>query len=234
MSFHIEAKAGEIADTILLPGDPLRAKHIAETMLEDPVCYNQVRAEYGYTGTYQGKRVSVQGTGMGMPSISIYVHELITEYNVKTLIRVGSCGALQPDVEPGDILLALSASTNSQMNRLRFGGMDYAPTASFRLVKRAYDVASEMGVDVKVGSIFSSDTFYVDDPDYWKIWIDHGMLAAEMETTALYTLAARFKVEAVTILAVTDSILTHEVVPPEDKVAMVNRMTEIALRLVGN
>src|SRR5690554_2223149 len=147
MSIHIGAKKGEIADTILLPGDPLRAKFIAENYFENVVLYNEVRGMYGYTGTYKGKRISVQGTGMGVPSISIYVNELISEYDVQKLIRVGSCGALQEDVKVRDVILAQTATTDSQMNRIVFGGIDYAPTADFTLLKNAYDVAIEKGIN---------------------------------------------------------------------------------------
>ena len=161
---HIEAKKGDIAETILLPGDPLRAKHIAETMLDEPKLYNKVRNMLGYTGYYKGKRVSVQGTGMGMPSIAIYAHELINVYGVKNLIRVGSCGAMQAELKLRDVIIAMSASTNSGMNKERFKGLDFAPTASFKLLKKAYEAAEAKGIDAKVGSILSNDSFYTDDP----------------------------------------------------------------------
>ena len=231
MSIHIDAKPGDIAETILLPGDPLRAKHIAETYLEDPICYNQVRGMLGFTGSYQGKRVSVQGTGMGIPSISIYVHELINEFGVKNLIRVGTCGALQPELELRDLILAMSSSTNSAVNRLRFGGMDFAPTASFRLLKRAYDVAADRGFEVHVGPILTSDSFYNDDPEAWKLWASYGILAVEMETTALYSLAAKFGVEALTILTVSDSLVTRQEDASEIREKLYTRMMEIALEL---
>src|SRR6476619_5193053 len=151
MSIHISAKQGEIAEIILLPGDPLRAKYIAETFLEDVTMYNEVRNMFGYTGTYKGKRVSVQGTGMGVPSISIYINELMQSYHVQKLIRVGTCGAIQKDVKVRDVILAMTASTDSQMNRLTFGGIDYAPTANFDLLKSAYDAGVEKGLNLKVG-----------------------------------------------------------------------------------
>ena len=156
---HIEAKQGDIAETILLPGDPLRAKYIAETFLENPVCYNEVRNMLGYTGTYKGKRISVQGTGMGIPSISIYATELMKEYNVQNLVRVGTCGAIQKDVKIRDVILSMSASTDSQTNKKVFGNMDYAPTANFELLKKAYDAGMEKGLQLKVGNVFSARYF---------------------------------------------------------------------------
>jgi purine-nucleoside phosphorylase len=160
MSLHLGAQPGEIAETVLLPGDPLRAKYMAETMLAQVTCYNQIRGMLGFTGFYQGKRVSIQSTGMGMPSIAIYVNELISSYQIRRLIRVGSCGAIQPDLKLRDLVLAMSASTDSSFNKLRFAGMDYAAAASFRLLKNAYDVAMSKGIEVKVGNILSSDNFY--------------------------------------------------------------------------
>ena len=210
MSIHIGAKQGEIAPGILLPGDPLRAKHIAETMLEQAVCFNQVRGMLGYTGRYMGKRVSVMGSGMGIPSLSIYVNELIREYQVKTVIRVGTCGALQPGLKIGDIVIALAASTDSHTNQLRFNGMDYAPAARFGLLLRAWQAAQKLGIDVQVGGVLSSDTFYSDGPDWWKSWAGYGILACEMETAALYTLAAKFKIESLSILTVSDSVVSGE------------------------
>ncbi|EYE88613.1 purine nucleoside phosphorylase [Fervidicella metallireducens AeB] len=231
MSVHIGAKEGQIAETILLPGDPLRAKFIAENFLEDVICYNEVRGMYGFTGTYKGKRVSVQGTGMGVPSISIYVNELIESYGVKNLIRIGTCGAIQEDIKVRDIIFAMSASTSSSVNKLRFNGMDYAPTASFKLLKKAYDIAQEKGLDVKVGNVLTEDTFYHDDPNSWKIWSKYGTLAIEMETTALYTLAAKYKVDALTILTVSDHIITGELTTAQERQNTFTNMIEIALGL---
>ena len=172
MSIHIGAKQGQIAPTVLLPGDPLRAKYFAETMLQDVFCFNEVRGMLGYTGHFGDKRVSVMGSGMGIPTLSIYVHELVTEYDVKTLIRVGTCGALQSHLNIGDVVLPMSSSTNSHINKLRFNGMDFAPTASFHLLLKAYEAARERGVRVYVGSMFSSDTFYDDDADWWGKWAE--------------------------------------------------------------
>lgn len=232
MSIHIAAKPGEVAETILLPGDPLRAKMIAETFLENPFCYNEVRGMYGFTGTYKGKRVSVQGTGMGMPSISIYANELISSYGVKNLIRVGTCGAMQPDLGLRDVILAMSASTGSNMNRLRFKGMDYAPTANFELLRRAYEAAVRKGIPVKVGSILSHDVFYDEDPDAWKMWAAFGTLAVEMEAAELYTLAAKFGVRALAVLTVSDSMVTKQLTSAEERQKSFTNMVEIALEAV--
>lgn len=231
MSVHIGAKENDIAKTVLLPGDPLRAKFIAEKFLENPVCYNEVRGMYGYTGTYNGERVSVQGTGMGIPSLSIYVNELITQYGVKNLIRVGTCGAMQPDINIRDVILAMTSSTNSAINKLRFNGMDYAPAASFKLLKKAYDAAMERGLDIRVGNVLSSDTFYDDDPDSWRLWAKFGVLAVEMETTGLYTLAAKYGVDALTILTVSDSLVTGQVTSSEEREKTFKDMIEIALEV---
>jgi purine-nucleoside phosphorylase len=229
VSIHIGAEPGQIAPTVLLPGDPLRAKYIAETMLEDVFCFNEVRGMLGYTGRYGDKRVSVMGGGMGIPSVSIYVHELVTEYDARTLIRVGTCGALQPHLMIGDIILAMTASTNSHINRLRFQGMDYAPAASFDLLLRAYEAAKERGVKVYVGGILSSDTFYEDDPEWWKLWAGYGALVVEMESAGLYTLAAKFGVDALSVLTVSDSLVTGEVATAEQREREFTQMAEIAL-----
>ncbi|MBO8177369.1 MAG: purine-nucleoside phosphorylase [Bacillus sp. (in: Bacteria)] len=228
MSIHIAAKEHEIADTVLLPGDPLRAKYIAEKFLENPVCYNEVRNMFGFTGTYKGKRISVQGTGMGVPSISIYINELMQSYNVQKLIRVGTCGAIQKDVKVRDVILAMSASTDSQMNRLTFGGVDYAPTANFELLKKAYDVGMAKGLDLKVGNVFTADMFYNDNAEHEK-WAQYGILAIEMETAALYTLAAKFGRQALSVLTVSDHILTGEETTAEERQTTFNDMIEVAL-----
>jgi len=231
MSIHIEAKEGDIASTVLLPGDPLRAKYIAENFLTDAICYNEVRGMYGYTGTYKGKRISVQGTGMGIPSISIYLNELITNYKAKNLIRIGSCGSMQADIKIRDVILAMSASTDSHINKIRFNGMDYASTANFGLLKKAYDIALVKDISVKVGSVLTTDTFYHDDPNSWKHWANYGVLAVEMETAVLYTLAAKFKVNALSILTVSDSLVTKEETTSEERQKTFNQMVELALEL---
>lgn len=231
MSIHIGAKQGQIAPTVLLPGDPLRAKHIAETMLEDVICFNEVRGMLGFTGLFGDKRVSVMGTGMGIPSLSIYVNELLNEYDVKTLIRIGTCGALQPDLKVGDIVLAMAASTDSHVNKIRFDGRDYAPTASFPLLLKAYETANERGLAVRVGGIFCSDTFYHDDPESWRKWAAYGSLVVEMETSGLYTLAAKFGADALSILTVSGSLVTGERATAEQRERSFPQMAEIALKI---
>ncbi|MFE8702073.1 purine-nucleoside phosphorylase [Cytobacillus sp. FJAT-54145] len=231
MSIHIGAKENEIAETVLLPGDPLRAKYIAENFLEDVKCYNEVRNMLGFTGTYKGKRISVQGTGMGVPSISIYITELMQSYNVQNLIRVGTCGAIQKDVKVRDVILAMSASTDSQMNRITFGGVDYAPTANFDLLKKAYDVGQERGLNLKVGNVFTADLFYNDNAEHEK-WAKYQILALEMETAALYTLAAKFNRKALSVLTVSDHILTGEETTAEERQTTFNDMIVVALDAV--
>lgn len=233
MSIHIGAKLGDIAPSVLLPGDPLRARFIAETFLQDATCFNEVRGMLGFTGSYNGKQVSVMGTGMGVPSHMIYVNELIAEYDVKTLIRVGTCGALQPDLELGDVVLAMSSSTDSQVNRLRFSGMDYAPTASFELLLKAYQTATTLGATVRVGNILTSDTFYHDDPESWKLWAAFGVLVVEMETTGLYTLAAKYGVDALSILTVSDSLVTGAQTTSQEREKTFTQMMDIALDVVS-
>lgn len=232
MSIHIGAKKGDIASTVLLPGDPLRAQYIAENFLTNSTCYNKVRGMYGYTGTYNRKRVSVQGTGMGIASISIYVNELISSYEAINLIRIGSCGSMQPNIKIRDVILAMSASTDSSINKIRFSGMDYASTANFDLLKKAYDIALKKDIKIKVGNVLTTDTFYHDDPDSWRHWADYGVLAAEMETAALYTLAAKFKVNALSILTVSDSLVTREETTSEERQKTFSQMVEVALELI--
>ena len=229
MSTHIAAKDGEIAEAILLPGDPLRAKFIAENFLKDPVQYTAVRNILGFTGTYQGKRVSVQGTGMGIPSISIYVNELFRDYGVKRAIRIGTAGALREEVRIRDLVIAMSASTDSGANSVRFGGRNYAPTATFSLLKTAWDVATAKGWQPKAGPIISSDMFYTENPDEWKLWARFGCLAVEMECAELYTLAAKYGREALCLLTISDSLITHEQTSAEERQSAFTRMMEVAL-----
>lgn len=228
MSVHINAKKGDIADTILLPGDPLRAKYIAETFLEDVVQYNEVRNMFGYTGTYKGKRISVQGTGMGVPSISIYVTELMAEYDVQKLIRVGTCGSIHQDVKLRDVIIAQSASTDSKMNDIIFNGVTFAPTADFDLLLKAYNAGKEKGLNLKVGNVFTEDVFYNEHAEHEK-WAQYGILALEMESAALYTLAAKFGRQALSILTVSDHLLTGEVTSSEERQLTFNDMIEVAL-----
>ena len=226
---HIGAEKGQIAETILLPGDPLRAKYIAETFLEDVVQYNNVRGMLGFTGTYKGKRISVQGTGMGIPSIGIYSHELISEFGVKNLIRIGTAGSYQEDLKLRDVVIAMSASTDSAINKLRFNGADYAPTANAEMVFKAYEIAKEKGMNVKAGNVFTSDTFYGDDPEAWKKWAKFGVLCVEMETAQLYTTAAKLGAKALTLLTISDSFITSEVTTAEERQTTFNDMIVVAL-----
>ncbi|WGD34770.1 purine-nucleoside phosphorylase [Olleya sp. YS] len=231
MSIHIGANSGDIAETILLPGDPLRAKWIAETFLDNPICFNEVRGMLGYTGTYQGKRVSVMGTGMGVPSISIYAHELITQFGVKNLIRVGSSGSYQEHVKIRDVVLAMAASSNSGVNELRFGGADYAPTASFELFQKAVETAKTKNIPIKAGNVFTSDEFYADDFESYKKWSKFGVLCVEMETAGLYTVAAKHNVNALSILTISDSLVTGEKTTSKERETTFKDMVEIALEL---
>ncbi|GGL05389.1 purine-nucleoside phosphorylase [Mangrovihabitans endophyticus] len=211
MSVHIGAAPGEIAERVLLPGDPMRAKWIAENFLDDARCYTEVRGMLGFTGTWQGRRVSVQGSGMGMPSASIYTHELINEYGVTSVIRIGSCGALAADLNLGDVLAAIGSATDSNMNRARFDGLiDYAPVADFGLLRTAVDVAERRGVAMRVGPILAADAFYTDRPDLYDALAQYGVLAVEMESAAIYTTAARYGARALTILTVSDHIKREE------------------------
>ncbi len=228
MSTHIGAKPGAIAEAVLLPGDPLRAKFIAETYLENPVCYNEIRGMYGFTGLYKGKKVSVQGTGMGQPSLSIYVNELFRFYGVQKAIRVGTAGAVQESTKLRDIVIAMSACTDSALNTHRFAGRHFAPTASFSLVKRAYEAAAKIGITPLVGSVASSDQFY-DDAASWKLWARYGILAIEMEAAELYTLAAEQKREALAILTVSDHIALGTATTAEERQTTFRTMMEIAL-----
>jgi len=230
MSVHIGTKKDDIAEAILLPGDPLRAKYIADTYLKNVIQYNDVRGMYGYTGTYKGHRVSVQGTGMGVPSISIYVNELIQSYDVQKLIRVGTCGAIQRDVHVRDLILAQGSTTDSQMNRMVFGGIDYAPLANFHLLKTAYDISLNYHLNIRVGNVFTSDTFYRDNAKQVNNLLStYNVLAIEMETTALYTLAAKFGRQALSILTVSDHVITGEETTAEERQTSFHDMMEIAL-----
>jgi purine-nucleoside phosphorylase len=229
MSIHIAAEKGQIAPRVLFPGDPLRAKWIAETYLSDVVCYTEIRNMFGFTGTYKGERISVQGSGMGQASASIYANELFEEYDVQTLIRVGTCGALTEAVRVRDVIVAMSASTDSQMNRLRFHGIDYAPTADYQLLRAAVDAAEAAGLNVPVGQVFSGDLFYNDRPDLVSRTAEYGVLGIEMEAAALYTLAAKFGRRALGIMTVSDHLITHEVTSAEERQTTFSEMITIAL-----
>jgi purine-nucleoside phosphorylase len=229
---HIQASSKEqIAETILLPGDPLRARFIADTFLKDVSCFNETRNILGYTGEYEGHRVSVMGTGMGMPSIGIYSWELIHEYGVKNLIRIGSAGSLQPYVHVRDIVIGMGASTNSNY-AAQFGlPGPIAPIASWPLLQKAVAVANEKSIPVHVGNILSSDIFYDDDPDSWKKWAKMGVMAVEMEAAALYLNAARGGANALCILTISDSLVTHELTTAEERQNTFTAMMRIALAL---
>jgi purine-nucleoside phosphorylase len=227
MTVHLGAKPGDVAETVLLPGDPLRAEAIAER-LDDVVCTNRVRGMLGFTGSFQGVPVSVQGTGMGMPSASIYLHELITTYGARRLIRVGTCGGIQRDLALGDLVLAMTASTDSNMNRRRFDGLDFAPCASYALLRAAVEAAAARNLPVRVGGVYSSDAFY-DESESWKRFEPYGTLVAEMETSALYTTAARHGVDALSVLTVSDSIPTGEALSPEARERQCTTMVDVAL-----
>jgi purine-nucleoside phosphorylase len=230
MSTHIGAAPGQIAPTVLLPGDPLRAKWIAETFLEDATCYSEVRGMLGYTGTWHGTPVSVQGSGMGQPSMAIYVNELFREYDVQTIARVGSAGSLVEHVALRDVVLASGACTNSSMNQQRFHGLDYAPVADFGLLRAAYDLATaRTDVTTHVGLMFSTDSFYWPRVDLMKPMVDHGVLAVDMEASALYTLAAAFGRKALTICTISDHIVTGEETSAAEREQGFGAMVEIAL-----
>ena len=231
MSVHIGAQQGDIAETILLPGDPLRAKWIAETFFENPVCFNEVRGMYGYTGTYQGKRVSTMGSGMGIPSISIYANELIKDFGVKNLIRVGSAGSYQKHVKIRDVVLAMAASSTSGVNELRFGGADYAPTADFGLFLKAVKAAEAKNIPFHAGNVLSSDEFYEDNIESYKKWSKFGVLCVEMEAAGLYTVAAKHNVNALAILTISDSLVTGEKTTSKERETTFKSMIEIALEL---
>jgi purine-nucleoside phosphorylase len=229
---HIQVeKQGVIAETVLLPGDPLRAKFIADKYFDNPVQFNSVRNMLGFTGSYNGKKISVMGTGMGMPSIGIYSYELIHFYGVKNLIRIGSCGSLCPEVKVRDIIVGMSASTNSNYaSQFQLPGT-FAPTASWELLKKTVDIAKQKAIPVKVGNILSSDTFYDAVADSWKKWSKMGVLAIEMEAAALYMNAAYAGVNALCILTVSDSLVSHEETTAEERQTSFTQMMELALEL---
>ena len=229
MSIHIAAEKGQIAPRVLFPGDPLRAKWIAETYLDDVICYTEIRNMFGFTGTYKGERISVQGSGMGQPSAAIYANELFAEYDVQTLIRVGTCGALAESVRIRDVIVAMSASADSQMNRLRFHGIDYAPTADYQLLRAAVDAAEAAGLNVHVGQVFSGDLFYNDRPDLVARTAEYGVLGIEMEASALCTLAAKFGRRALGIMTVSDHLITKEETTAEERQTTFSEMITIAL-----
>lgn len=229
MTTHIGAKPGEIAETVLLPGDPYRARWAAENFLENPRLINEVRGMLGFTGTWRGHDVTIHGTGMGMPSLSIYVNEMIRDYGAKTLIRIGSAGAMQPQLKVRDVVLAMSASTLSTPSRGIFRELNFAPTADYALLAAAHAAAKEKGIPIHAGGIYSSDVFYDERPDLNEQMTRHGVLCVEMETAELYTLAARHGARALSVLTISDHLLTHEALPASDRERSFGDMVEIAL-----
>ena len=229
MTIHIGAKPGDIAETVLMPGDPYRAKWAAETFLTDAVCVNEVRGMLGFTGTWNGHRVSIHGSGMGMPSLSIYANELIKDYGAQTLIRIGSCGGMQEKVKVRDVILAMTASSVSTPSRGIFKELQFAPCADYSLLQAAVEAASEKGVATHVGGIYSSDVFYDERPDLNEQMTRHGILGVEMEAAELYNLAARYGRRALAVLTVSDHLITGEALPSEDRERSFGDMVEIAL-----
>jgi purine-nucleoside phosphorylase len=229
---HISASEGDFAPSVLLPGDPLRARHIAENFLDDVRQVNEVRNMLAYTGTHQGVPVSVMGTGMGIPSASIYATELVNEYNVERLIRVGSCGAVTERVAVRDVILAIGACTDSLVNRTRYGGLDFAAVADFWLLRSAVEAAEAKGIEVKVGNVHSADLFYNPDPEAFNRMETMGVLAVEMEAAGLYGVAAEHGARALTICTVSDHIRTGEWVTSEEREKTFTDMVEIALEAV--
>ncbi|MCR5495776.1 MAG: purine-nucleoside phosphorylase [Treponema sp.] len=231
MSTHINAPEGVIADKVLLPGDPLRAKFIAENFLENAVCYNEVRGMYGFTGTYKGVKVSVQGTGMGQPSMSIYATELFRFYDVQKAIRIGTIGSVKEDVKIRDTVIANVAFSDSYLLNQRFGGLHYAPNSNFELLYTAYNKAKELGLVAKVGPVVSSDRFYDDNED-WKLWKKYGAIGIEMESAELLTLAAEYKRKALPIFTVSDHLLTGESTSAEERQLSFKNMMTLALETI--
>jgi purine-nucleoside phosphorylase len=226
---HIEAKAGDFANTVLMPGDPLRAKYIAENFLDDAKCVTRVRNMFGYTGTYKGKRVSVMGSGMGIPSISIYATELYKDYGVESIIRIGSCGAVRDDIKLRDIIVGMAASTDSNVNRSRLNGCDFAVTADFELLHNVVKTAERTGKKIRVGNIFTSDLFYTPQPEMFALMEKYGILAVEMEAAGLYGVAAEYGKKALTILTVSDHIKTGEQTTADERETTFKDMMELTL-----
>lgn len=229
MTFHIGAKPGEIAETVLMPGDPLRAKWAAETFLSDVTCVNRVRGMLGFTGVWNGNRVTIQGSGMGMASLSIYANELIRDYGAKVLIRIGSAGAMQADLALRDLVIAMTSSTIETPSRGLFREMNFAPCADFGLLERAVAAARARGTRIHVGGIHSSDVFYDERPDLTEMLARHGVLAVEMEAAELYTVAARHGARALAVLTISDHLISHEALTAEDRERSFGDMVEIAL-----
>jgi len=225
---HINAQPGDFAETVLLPGDPLRAQFIAETFMEEVKRVTDVRNMFGFTGTYKGKQVSVMGSGMGIPSASIYATELIQEYGVKNIIRVGTCGAVSPDINVLDVIIGMGASTDSNVNRMRFNGHDFAAICDFGLLRKAVEVAETKGINIKVGNIYSADLFYTPQPEMFDLMEKLNILGVDMEAAGLYGVAAEFGAKALTILTVSDHIRTGVQTTSEERQTKFNTMIEVA------
>ncbi|WP_138467377.1 purine-nucleoside phosphorylase [Poseidonocella sp. HB161398] len=229
MTIHIGAKPGEIAETVLMPGDPLRAKWAAETFLEGAVCVNEVRGMLGFTGSWKGNRVTIQGSGMGMPSLSIYANELIRDYGAQTLVRIGSCGAMQEAVKLRDLVIAMSCTSMSTPSKGFFKELNFAPCADYGLLAAAAKAAEARALPTHCGNVYSADVFYDERPDLNEQMTRHGVLAVEMEAAELYTVAARFGRRALAVLTVSDHLLTGEALPSADRQTSFGDMVEIAL-----
>ncbi len=231
---HMNAAPGDFAETVLMPGDPLRAQYIADTYIDGARRVTDVRNMWGFTGEYKGKPISVMAHGMGIPSVSIYCTELITEYGVKRLIRVGSCGTSHPKVKLRDVIIAAGASTNSSVNRMRFGGYDFAALASYSLVHSAVEAAREQGVSYHVGNIFSEDLFYSPNPEIWDLMAKYDVLGVEMEAAGIYPLAAEHGVEALAICTVSDDIPNDKALSLDERQTSFDEMIRVALETAHN
>lgn len=229
---HIEAQQGDFAETVLMPGDPLRAKYIAENFLDDAKCVTRVRNMFGYTGTYKGKPISVMGSGMGIPSVSIYATELYKDYGVEKIIRIGSCGAVRDYIKLRDIVIGMAASTDSNVNRQRFNNVDFAACADFSLLKSVVDTAEKLNMPVRVGNIFTADLFYTPQPEMFKTMENHGILAVEMEAAGLYGVAAEYGKKALTVLTVSDHIKSGEQTTADERETTFKDMMELTLESI--
>lgn len=229
-NIHLAAKNEDIAETVLLPGDPLRAKYIAETFLEDHFCFNEIRGMYGYSGYYNGKMVSVQATGMGIPSTLIYLQEL-ANCGAKNLIRVGTFGSIQPEIQLGQVAVAMGACSDSSIQKKVFGQSVFAPICDFELLEKCVSKSKELGISIKVGNIFSSDNFYNPVPDWWKVWADHGVMGAEMESYAIYQFAARNKLKGLSILTASDHIIEGTMTSSQQREKSFTDMMKLALEI---
>lgn len=229
---HIDAEMGDFADVVLMPGDPLRAKFIAENFFDGAQQVNNVRGMLGYTGTYKGRKISVMGHGMGIPSCSIYAKELITEFGVKKIIRVGSCGAVRADIGLRDVVIGMGACTDSNVNRMRFKNHDFAAIADFDMVRNAVDAAKILGIKTRVGNLFSADLFYTPDPQLFEVMEKYGILGVEMEAAGIYGVAAEFGARSLAICTVSDHIKTHEATTAQERQTTFNDMVYIALESI--